>query len=404
MHRFLLFLPFLLAISGCSTASAPARPPQAMATGAVIFVPGFKGSLLSRADGSTAWVTGMQALFDGDTLALETADQLGLPVGEPLQPTAVMASIDLFFGVFSYDIYGRWLSYLRASLPPEVELVELAYDWRRGAVEGSRVLSTTVDGLRARGITDISIVAHSMGGIVTSYYLRFGDQPPQMPVESWAGARKVNRAVLVATPFRGSMTMFRDLQQGAPTFWNDTLLSREVLSGFPSSYDLLPTAGEDALLSKDGAELVGLLPQAERWSHYGWGALKGAIVDEERERRTASLQRLLDSSEQLHTALLSPPWLTDQQQLTFELLVITGKGRPTLSSGELDESSGALNFRDNPQLYRDGDGTVTSTSLRLPAGFHALRKVTEIQTDTDHVSALAEPHIRSTIVRFLLTR
>ena len=245
-----------------------------------------------------------------------------------------------------------------------------------------------------------------MGGLATSYYLRFGAQEPQMPVESWEGAKLINRAVLVATPFRGSMKMFRDLQLGAPTFWNDSLLSREVLATFPSSYDLLPTAGEDTLIAKDGGELTGLLPQAEQWARYGWGVLNSSVAgsDSQRDLRLATLKRLLDESALLHTALLSPPWLTDQQQLTLGLLVITGKGHPTLSSGELDEQSGMLTFSDNPTLFRDGDGTVTSSSLRLPAGFHALRKVTEIQTDTDHVSALEESHVRATILRFLLGR
>lgn len=393
----------LLFAAGCSTTSQP-QPISQSPTAAVIFVPGFKGSVLSQADGSTAWVTGVQALFDGDTLALESAHELGLPHGAPLQPTAVLKSIDLLFGLISYDIYGRWLRYLRGELPAHIELVELAYDWRKGALEGSRALSAQIKSLRARGIKDISVVAHSMGGLATSYYLRFGDQAPQTPVENWEGAKLVNRAVLIATPFRGAMTMFRDMLQGAPTFWNDSLLSPDVLAGFPSSYDLLPTGTEDVLLTKDGGEVVGLVRQADQWAHYGWGILTPSAhaASSERELRRAAVKRRLEESELFHTALLSPPWLTDQQQLALGLLVITGKGQPTLSSGELDEESGVINFRDNPRFFRDGDGTVTTTSLRLPAGFHALRSVTEIQTDTDHVSAMEKPHIRAKIVQFIL--
>ncbi len=409
MLRILLLIccyTLLIGLWGCRNILQPPTAPRfGPPTRAVVFVPGFKGSVLTRtSDDSVAWVTGWQALLGGGSLALESNATLGLPAGEQLHPTSVMQRIDLLFGLLSYDIYGETLSYLHERLPPEVELVELPYDWRKGALEGVRALSQTVETLHQRGIHDISIIAHSMGGLAAAYYLRFGDQSPTLPEESWAGAKRVSRAVLVAAPFRGSMAMFRDLQIGAPTFRNRSLLSNDVLAAYPSSYDLLPTLEEDAVVTRDGAVIVGLLRDVDSWSRYRWGALSSSLpgAAEHFEARRQQLATLLNRASEFSAALHSPPWLTDQQQLPIRLLVITGKGVPTLARASLDTNTGALDFSDEARLVQDGDGIVTLTSLRLPAGFRAIKTISEIQTDGEHLGALQSDRVRAAILNFIL--
>ncbi len=406
MLRALLLLCLLALQAGCTSLSSPDPSRLERAQKAVIFVPGFKGSVLSRPDGSVAWLTGWQTLMDGDALAVANAGALGLSGGPELKATGVMRNVGLLFGLVGYDVYGTWLGYLQSQLPPEYAVVEVAYDWRLGVLEGVRALSSTVGELRARGIQDISIVGHSMGGLVSAYYLRFGDQSPAMPTESWAGAKLIRSAALVATPFRGSIAMLRDMEQGASTLWNDTLLASEVLVAFPGSYDLLPSAEEDELLTDDGGSLVGALQKSESWSKHRWGLLSKRLPNAETKRdlRETALKQLLSNSDQLHAALLSPPWLADTNQLDLRLLVITGKGRSTLATALLNEQTGELTFKDDPRLFRDGDGLVSATSLRLPAGFNSIKSISEIQVDSDHAGAIQERRVQDAIVKFILQK
>ena len=62
------------------------------------------------------------------------------------------------------------------------------------------------------------IVAHSMGGLVARYYLRYGatDLPEDgsLPPVTWAGAQEVDRLILVGTPNLGSMDALKNLVLG----------------------------------------------------------------------------------------------------------------------------------------------------------------------------------------------
>lgn len=110
----------------------------------------------------------------------------------------------------------------------------LPYDWRRDLAEAAAALARAIGECRAR---EISIVGHSMGGLVGRAVLA-----------SDAG-RRVRRLVTLGTPHRGSFApvqavrgvypLVRRLAQIDP-YHIPELLAREVFSSFHSLYQMLP--------------------------------------------------------------------------------------------------------------------------------------------------------------------
>ena len=106
-----------------------------------------------------------------------------------------------------------------------------------------------------RGKKDISIVAHSMGGLIVSYYLRYGTQDIESAVENWKGAEDLQRVVLAGVPFLGVMNSFRNMNFGVTVGWNSSLLSSEAYASFPASYYTLPVADSDELFTPEWKSL-----------------------------------------------------------------------------------------------------------------------------------------------------
>ena len=104
---------------------------------------------------------------------------LGFAEVPALERGKLIKSVPVNPYIYSHDAYGHWLRELRDAAGATSQLVEFPYDWRKDNVLSAADLLGLVNSLRASGVHKITIVAHSMGGLLTAYFLRYGGQDPR---------------------------------------------------------------------------------------------------------------------------------------------------------------------------------------------------------------------------------
>ncbi|RME23685.1 MAG: hypothetical protein D6806_10840, partial [Deltaproteobacteria bacterium] len=256
------------------------------------------------------------------------------------------------------------------------------YDWRRDNVANAVAFGEFLEKAAAfvekqdrrfgieRGRVRFDVVAHSMGGLIARYYLRFGardvlseDDPPV----TWAGADRIARLVLIGTPNLGSLEALRTLLEGKQY---SVLLPRfqpALMATFPSLYQLLPRARHRPLIdaSGDGRRLDPYSP--ELWLNNAWGAfseeqapyrrqlLQGAGEESLRAFVTAALER----ARRFVAALDKEPGT----ECPADVFLFASRSIPTPNQARVYEKGGRLevDFSDG-SLSKPGDGTVTFAS------------------------------------------
>jgi hypothetical protein len=263
---------------------------------------------------------------------------------------------------------------------------QFAYDWRRDNAENARRLHEFILDKRAyvaaelrkrHGIdkTDIKfdLVAHSMGGLLARYYLRYGPAPlpddGSLPPITWEGARHVDRAVLIATPNGGAAQSLVELVQGTQLAFVLPRYAPVVVGTMPALYQLLPRARHGAVVEagpdQPGRPLDVLDPAV--WERLGWGlaaanqdpVLRWLLPDapDAATRRRVALDHLhkaLARARQFHAALdvpAAPP-------AGLGLHLFAGDAKPTPAVLAADPATGGLTVR----ATAPGDGTVLRTS------------------------------------------
>jgi pimeloyl-ACP methyl ester carboxylesterase len=169
------------------------------------------------------------------------------------------------------DFYGQLLSTLEdaggyTAAQPGIPAVHgekryylFIYDWRQDNVDTVRRLDAFIEKIREdyddRELK-VDVVAHSMGGMITRYFVRYGTQDVlndnAFPVNQ-AGAAKIRRVILLGTPNLGSTGALRTLIRGFKVGLG--IVPPEVVATFPSTYQVLPHAINDWFLSMDGTPL-----------------------------------------------------------------------------------------------------------------------------------------------------
>jgi hypothetical protein len=213
----------------------------------VIVLPGISGSVLSK-EGKEVWGASTGAIWraitsGGDSIkeiALKGADDPSLDdLGDGVTATRLVQDLHIIPGLWKIDGYTALVSRLKSSLELETgrNLFEFPYDWRRDNRVAARKLARSAkDWLnrwrQSSGASDANLVlvAHSMGGLVSQYFL-----------EVMGGWKDTRALVSFGTPYRGSLNALGYLANGFSKGIGPLKVDlTATLGSFTAVYQLLP--------------------------------------------------------------------------------------------------------------------------------------------------------------------
>lgn len=370
----------------------------------VILIHGFLGAKLADAvTGEEVWGT-----FGTGTVPLKRLRRLALPMkpGKTLSELrdqtvaqALLDSVSIRIGGFPFSIsgYSKLVDILmEAGYVPEEKAAETPgrsaslftffYDWRRDLAENAVHLHEFLSEKRRfvrneyerlYGIRDFDVhfdfVAHSMGGLLARYYLRYGssDLPEKIPpVPAWTGAKHVDKLIQIGSPNAGYLDTLEEMIHGLHLAPGATRYPPEVIGTFPAYYQMLPHPAFHAVRvrHRDGTFSRPDLYDAEVWRKYRWGLagdvdmelLKVLLPDlpDDSARKAAAfdhLKKVLARAKKISAAMSVPD---GPERPPFLQILFAGDAIPTSSRATYDEADGKF-FIDS---HDAGDGKITAAS------------------------------------------
>ena len=260
-------------------------------------------------------------------------------------------------------------------------LFSFAYDWRRDIqwnvvrlhkfiLEKKAYIAEVYE--RLYGLKEYNVkfdlMGHSMGGLLTRYYLRFG--PNDLPADgaapkvTWAGAENVANAFLLGTPNAGYADTLLELTRGI-----DIPPAPPALIGtWPTYYQMLPPPGRRTVISTSNPAKGEIdLFDIDIWKKMRWGladprqdaVLKKLLPNvSSAEKRGAiaidHLEKCLKRAKSFVQAMsvdATPPQ-------GINLFLVLGNAIKTSNTLAVNEQNGSLKVLE----YAPGDGKVTKAS------------------------------------------
>ena len=347
----------------------------------VVILPGIMGSILQK-DGKDLWNVSGQAIWQvvrslGDRLGdlkLEGDDPEGGDLDDGVIPTGLIQDTHLIPGLWKIDGYDKTSKLITDNFKvikgdiyqdPEDQVANFyyfPYDWRRDNRANANILKRLLDKRlktwrESSGNSNAKVIllAHSMGGLISRYYL-----------EVLGGCEDTRALFTFGTPYRGSVNAVDVLANGFRKQGIDLLKllgMREIIDSLTSIYQLLPIY---PILQVNGASKrvaeVFNLPN----------------IDQEKANQALAFHREIEAAVKTHPD-------------TYATVPFVGVQQPTLQSAEFTNGKITVS-RELPLIMKnrnlaslaDGDGTVPQISA-FPIEFSD-RDVLEIP------SFIAEAH------------
>jgi pimeloyl-ACP methyl ester carboxylesterase len=187
-------------------------------------------------------IMGSELWLDQSLIWPGSAAELFLPYGkmaELLRPDLRVGDVIRSFSISSQ--YADLIDDLTScGFAEGSTLVVFPYDWRKDNALAARELADRLDAIAAAPSVEILLIAHSMGGLVSRYYLESGDFAGR------PGLAAVRWLITLGTPHRGApLALTAAVGLEKRLFLNaDQVLQVARDPEFPSLYQLMPPQGE----------------------------------------------------------------------------------------------------------------------------------------------------------------
>lgn len=363
----------------------------------VIIIPGLMGSKLAAPGRGEIWIGSLWDLAFSDyrAAALQIDPETLLPDPGDVRATEItgrFAGRNFYQPIIETleDVGGFRRAEAGTAVDPDGRYYYIyAYDWRLDNVESVRGLSRLIEQIRKDHDDPemkVDIVAHSMGGMIARYYLRYGPEDVTddnaFPV-NYHGADRVRRIVILGTPNMGSVKSLQAFISGRRIGLRN--IPPEVMMTFPSFYQLFPHPLTDWLVDIQGRSFDIDPFDISTWKRFHWGPF-----DPSRRKRIlarfddpqAGRARLNVLERYFHKHIERGRrfmWslTVNMERQPWQLVVFGGDCNLTTARGVVEPVGGRFELRMQPDdivepvagidyerlMLEPGDGLVTKTSL-----------------------------------------
>ena len=278
----------------------------------VVFIHGVLGSKLRDAnDGKDIWLGSLDRILFSDYA--EIAYDIDPETLEPLPSSAEAYAIS--DSAVGKDFYGKIVDTLGNTggyqlteigtkvIPNQKNYYVFHYDWRQDNVITAKKFADFIDQIRIDyGFPElkVDVVAHSMGGLITRYYIRYGGQDVigdndfNEKITMYGGDR-VRRVILLGTPSLGSTKTLYRFITGADIGFKS--IGTETMATMPSLYQLFPHPLNDWIVKIDGTPLERDLYDIDVWKRFEWSIFSPIV----RERILAKFESKSEGEKHLQT-------------------------------------------------------------------------------------------------------
>ncbi len=451
-------LMFLL-LSGCATRPDlsrlyegldhdPNQPP-------VIVIHGLAGSTLVEASSG-------KEFFPGSLGTLTFSDYRDLAQmssenreGEGLVPGR------LFTSVAGVDFYGELLhsletvGHFQRGVPGQPvtgpdnrrRYYAFLYDWRRDNVRAARKLHELIEQIRLDYQDPnlrVDIIAHSNGGTIANYYLRYGPRDvlnDASPTPWDEGDKRIRRLVMLGTPTLGAATSIERLMYGMRIAVRTVPV--EVMATFVTPFEALPHPLAHPILDAQGNPVDLDIYDPQLWRSRQWGVYSPEVIARVRDSMGgggegdkavadlhAQFDRNLVHARRMALALSAPLPVTKVEVAVFGgdcdptpghgILVLGPTGeRVVFRAGQVDSGvkPGQAHARERKfdydrLLFEPGDGLVPRASQvgKLPLGtvnadsFHPLPITQTFFLCESHGRLTHNAYFQNNLLYFLMAR
>ena len=465
-HSLVRFFFVLLCLFGTATAAFATEKPDLVRLYAhsadnpdqppVILIHGLMGAtLVDSKTGKQVWPGGVTALTFSDyrnLIEMPAADRNG----EGLVPGELFtnfAGVDFYSALIkSLETVGRFERGVPGEKvgPQRRRYYVFLYDWRKDNVESVRQLHALIEQIRSDYQDPklrVDIIAHSNGGLIANYYLRYGprDVLDDATFKPWnEGHERIRRVVMLGTPALGSVRSVERLLYGMRIGLRT--IPVEVMASLATPFEALPHPDVRPIVDRNGKPVDIDIYDPATWQARHWSVYSPEVIARVRatgatpaegDAAIAKLQALfvthLRRAKSFQLALTGPLPARD-----VDVAVFGGDCKMTAARGLLveDGNGGRVVFRPNETgpgrigepgkkptkaerldyealLADPGDGLVTRDSqvgrdpanrLAMPLDFHRLPVMQTFFLCESHETLTSNTYFQNNLLYFLLSR